>query len=60
VAEDRLNAWKVLFRRALEIIDAAGASRARLEWTFGGGTALMRRFQHRVSKDVDTSRQRCR
>jgi hypothetical protein len=53
VAEDRLNAWKILFRRALEIIDAAAASRARLDWTFGGGTALMRRFRHRVSRDVD-------
>ena len=53
MAEDRLNAWKILFRRALEIIDAAAASRARLDWTFGGGTALMRRFRHRVSRDVD-------
>jgi hypothetical protein len=54
VAEERLNAWKVLFRRALEIIDAAAASRTRLDdWSFGGGTVLMRRFRHRVSRDVD-------
>jgi hypothetical protein len=54
VAEDRLNAWKVLFRRALEIIDAVAASRTQFDdWSFGGGTVLMRRFRHRVSKDVD-------
>ena len=54
MAEDRLNAWKVLFRRALEIIDAVAASRTRFDdWSFGGGTVLMRRFRHRVSRDVD-------
>lgn len=54
MAADRLNAWKVLFRRALEIIDAVAASRTRFDdWSFGGGTVLMRRFRHRVSKDVD-------
>lgn len=54
MAEDGLNAWKVLFRRALEIIDAVAASRTRFDdWSFGGGTVLMRRFRHRVSKDVD-------
>jgi hypothetical protein len=54
MAEGRLNAWKVLFRRALEIIDAVAASRTQFDdWSFGGGTVLMRRFRHRVSKDVD-------
>jgi len=54
VTKDRLNAWKVLFRRALQIIDAVAASRTRFDdWSFGGGTVLMRRFRHRVSKDVD-------
>lgn len=48
------GAWKVLFGRALEIIDAAKGSGERLEdWSFGGGTVLMRRFRHRISKDVD-------
>ena len=52
--KERLDAWKVLFRRALEIIDAVAASSTRYEdWSFGGGTVLMRRFRHRVSKDVD-------
>jgi len=37
VTEDRLNVWKVLFRRALEIIDAVAASRTRFDdWSFGG------------------------
>jgi hypothetical protein len=54
VVEERLDAWKVLFRRALEIIDAVAASGTRYDdWSFGGGTVLMRRFRHRVSKDVD-------
>lgn len=54
MAEERVDAWKVLFRRALEIIDAVAASGTRYDdWSFGGGTVLMRRFRHRVSKDVD-------
>lgn len=54
MAEERLNAWKVLFRRALDILDAVAASRTRFDdWSFGGGTVLMRRFRHRVSRDVD-------
>lgn len=54
MAEERLEAWKVLFRRALEIVDAVAASGTRYDdWSFGGGTVLMRRFRHRVSKDVD-------
>ena len=52
--DDRLNAWKILFRRALEIIDSVTASGTRFDdWNFGGGTVLMRRFRHRVSRDVD-------
>lgn len=54
MAEDRLNAWEILFRRALEIIDSVAASGTRFDdWSFGGGTVLMRRYRHRVSKDVD-------
>jgi len=54
LAEERLKAWQTLFRRALEIIDSVGASGTRFnDWSFGGGTVLMRRFHHRVSKDVD-------
>jgi hypothetical protein len=54
LAEARLKAWHALFRRALAIIDAVGASGERFDdWSFGGGTVLMRRFRHRVSRDVD-------
>lgn len=54
MAEDRLNAWEILFRRALEIVDSAAASGTSFDnWSFGGGTVLMCRYRHRVSKDVD-------
>ena len=54
MAEERLTAWKILLRRAFEILDAVTASRTRFDdWSFGGGTVLMRRFRHRVSRDVD-------
>jgi len=52
--EDRLKIWETLFQRALVLIDAARASGAPLDdWSFGGGTVLMRRHHHRLSKDVD-------
>jgi hypothetical protein len=54
VTEDRLIAWEILFRRALEIVDSVAASGTRFDdWSFGGGTVLMRRYRHRISKDVD-------
>jgi len=54
LAEDRLRIWEALFQRALELIDAARESGAPLDdWSFGGGTALMRRHHHRFSKDID-------
>lgn len=53
MAEERVDAWKILFRRALEIIDAVPSGARYEDWSFGGGTVLMRRFRHRVSKDVD-------
>lgn len=54
MAQDRLNAWETLFRKALEIVDAAGKTVLRpKDWSFGGGTVLMRRYRHRVSKDID-------
>jgi len=54
LAEDRLRSWETLFQRALELIDSARASGAPLdEWSFGGGTVLMRRHRHRFSKDID-------
>lgn len=52
--EARLRTWEALFRRALQAIDSVrepvfGAG----SWSFGGGTALMRRYRHRLSKDID-------
>jgi predicted nucleotidyltransferase component of viral defense system len=54
MAEDRLRAWETLFQHALELIDSVSYAGITLEdWSFGGGTVLMRRHHHRFSKDVD-------
>ena len=54
MAENRLKTWETLFQRALILIDSVSASGTKLEnWSFGGGTVLMRRHRHRVSKDID-------
>lgn len=54
MADDRLRIWETLFQRALELIDSAKESGAPLDdWSFGGGTVLMRRHHHRFSKDID-------
>ena len=54
MADPRLNTWKTLLARALELIDSVGAAGVRLEdWSFGGGTVLMLRHGHRLSKDID-------
>ena len=54
MAQDRLKIWETLFQRALTLIDSISAAGATLDhWSFGGGTVLMRRYRHRVSKDID-------
>jgi hypothetical protein len=55
VAEEaRLKTWETLFRYALRAVDSVQGDVFRVEnWSFGGGTVLMRRFRHRYSKDVD-------
>lgn len=54
MAEDRLKSWEPLFRYALRAIDSVGdAVLPPANWSFGGGTVLMRRYRHRISKDVD-------
>jgi hypothetical protein len=54
VDDPRLRLWEPLFGHALDIFDGVERSGQRLAgWSFGGGTVLMRRFRHRVSKDVD-------
>jgi hypothetical protein len=54
VDDPRLSVWETLFGHALDVLDAAERSGQRFgEWSLGGGTALMRRYHHRISKDVD-------
>ena len=54
MAEDRLRIWETLFQRALELIDSVSYGGITIEdWSFGGGTVLMRRYHHRFSKDID-------
>src|SRR5580693_8453151 len=52
--DERLIGWELLFQRALILIDSARDIGIPVDdWTFGGGTVLMRRHRHRLSKDVD-------
>lgn len=54
MVEDRLRSWETLFLRALELIDSVSYAGITLEdWSFGGGTVLMRKHHHRLSKDID-------
>ena len=54
MAESRLKIWETLFQRALTLIDSTrDAGVALEEWSLGGGTVLMRRYHHRLSKDID-------
>lgn len=47
--------WEVLFQRALRLIDEIQRHGGLADplWTFGGGTVLMFRYGHRLSKDID-------
>ncbi|QHE85744.1 nucleotidyl transferase AbiEii/AbiGii toxin family protein [Hydrogenophaga sp. BPS33] len=49
------GAWKKLFPRALALIDEIGQYGGLADpfWTLGGGTVLMFRYRHRLSKDID-------
>lgn len=49
------GAWEVLFPRALRLVDEIQryGGLANRFWTFGGGTVLMFRYGHRLSKDID-------
>jgi predicted nucleotidyltransferase component of viral defense system len=46
--------WEKLFAPALVLLDDVKA-KAGFEpfWTFGGGTVLMLRYRHRLSRDID-------
>lgn len=46
--------WEGLFQNAMRLVDEIQARGTKhLYWTFGGGTALMRKYHHRLSKDID-------
>jgi predicted nucleotidyltransferase component of viral defense system len=46
--------WQGLLRHALTLVDEiAKHGTANPFWTFGGGTVLMLRYGHRLSKDID-------
>lgn len=49
------GAWEALFPRALRLLDEIGARGGIGDpfWTLGGGTVLMFRYRHRLSKDID-------
>ena len=47
--------WEILFQRALRLVDdfRRHGGLADPFWTLGGGTVLMFRYAHRISKDID-------
>ncbi len=47
--------WQVLLSHAFQLVDeiAAKGGIHHPTWTFGGGTVLMLRHRHRMSKDID-------
>jgi hypothetical protein len=54
MTDAREKVWEILFDRAVELMHSARAQGVPVdEWTFGGGTVLMHRHRHRLSKDID-------
>lgn len=46
--------WQGSLQQAYSLIDEIAAhGTPNPFWTFGGGTVLMLRYRHRVSKDID-------
>ncbi|MDE2235736.1 MAG: nucleotidyl transferase AbiEii/AbiGii toxin family protein [Gammaproteobacteria bacterium] len=45
--------WKRLLRKALVCIDALSSRTTVPAWSFGGGTAMMLTYRHRLSQDID-------
>lgn len=46
-----MQQWEILFKRAAKQLEYGKLPSK--SWTFGGGTALMLKFNHRHSKDID-------
>lgn len=52
--DTREMVWERLFDQAVELMNSARGQGVPVDdWTFGGGTVLMRRHRHRLSKDID-------
>ena len=49
----RPGVWRELFPPALALMAHLECHAPGLRWTFGGGTVLMLRINHRQSKDID-------
>ena len=49
----RPGPWQALFPHALTLMTHLEAHVPDVTWTFGGGTVLMLRISHRLSKDID-------
>src|SRR6218665_1785473 len=49
----REGAWRSLWPKALGLMLQLEQATTEPQWTFGGGTVLMLRFDHRFSKDID-------
>jgi hypothetical protein len=49
----RPGPWAALFKSALTLTDHLGTVIDKPVWTFGGGTVLMLRLNHRYSRDID-------
>ena len=49
----RPGPWAVLFRSALTLTDHLATVIDKPVWTFGGGTVLMLRLNHRHSRDIE-------
>lgn len=46
-----MQVWEILLDRARRVLLSAGIGEG--QWRFGGGTVLMLRYAHRLSKDAD-------
>ncbi|MDP9912364.1 hypothetical protein J2W27_004490 [Variovorax boronicumulans] len=49
----REGPWRSLWPKALGLMSHLEHVTVQPQWTFGGGTVLMLRFDHRFSKDID-------
>lgn len=50
---DRPGIWREIWATALKLTDHLATVVHEPVWSFGGGTALMLRLNHRHSKDID-------